>query len=208
MISVPTFDIQGNALDPVEVDEKSLGGRVRKALLREAVQMYEMNSHVCTKGHLSRGEVRGTTRKMYRQKHTGSARAGQKTVPHRRGGGLAFAVNTRDISYHMPRKARQNAARSALLARLLDNEVSLIHGLKIDAPKTKIIAAMIKALNLDGRSLLVVDGDDDNLWKSGRNLANLTMRRAADINAYDLLKSDHVLFTQTAFQRVLEALGS
>jgi len=208
MISVPTFDIRGSRLDPVEVDESVLGGRVRISLLREAVQMYEMNRHVCTKGHLSRGEVAGTTRKMYRQKHTGSARAGQKTVPHRRGGGLTFAVNTRDISYHIPQKARRNATRSALLARLLDHEVSLVHGLKLDAPRTKTIAEMLEALGLSGRNLLIVDGDDNNLWKSGRNLPNLAVQRAADINAYDLLKPDHVLFTRTAFQRVLEALGT
>ena len=208
MISVPMCDMSGRALEPVEVDEAILGGRVRLALLREVVQMYETNRHVCTKGHLSRGQVRGSTRKIYRQKHTGSARAGQRVVPHRRGGGLAFPPNTRDISYHLPKKARRNATRSALLARLLDNEVSLVDELRIDVPRTKTVADMLRALDLTGRTLLVVDGDDANVWKSGRNLAKLAIRRAADINAYDLLEPDRVLFTQEAFRRVLEMLGS
>ena len=208
MISVPMFDIQGNALDPVEVDEGVLGTRVRTALLREAVQMYETNRHVCTKGQLNRAEVAGSTRKMYRQKHTGQARAGQRTVSQRRGGGRAFPSNTRDTTYHMPRKARKNATRSALLSRLLDSEVALIDELKLDMPKTSTIARMLKALKLDGRGLLIIEDTDNNIWKSGRNLPKLKMRRATDVNAYDLLEPDRVLFTHAAFQRVLEALGT
>ena len=209
MISVPMFDIQGNALDPVEVDESVLGARVRTALLREAVQMYEANRHVCTKGQLSRSEVAGSTRKMYRQKHTGQARAGQRTVPQRRGGGRAFPSNTRDTTYHMPRKARKNATRSALLSRLLDSEVALINEMKLDMPKTSTIARMLDALKLDGRGLLIIeDTDNNNVWKSGRNLPKLKVKRAADVNAYDLLEPDRVLFTHAAFQRILEALGT
>jgi len=208
MISVPMFDIQGNALDPVEVDESLLGGRVRTALLREAVQMYETNRHVCTKGQLTRGEVAGSTRKMYRQKHTGQARAGQRTVPQRRGGGRAFPANTRDTTYHMPRKARKNATRSALLSRLLDSEVTLINEMKLETPKTSTVVRMLEALKLDGRGMLIIEDTDTNVWKSGRNLPKLKVKRAADVNAYDLLEPDRVLFTHAAFQRVLEALGS
>jgi len=208
MISVPLYDIQGNSLDPVAVDENVLGGKVRKALLREAVQMYETNRHVATKRQLTRGEVAGTTKKMYRQKHTGNARAGQKTAPQRRGGGRAFAARPRIVSYHMPKKARRSAAQSALLSRLLDNEVSLIHDLKIEAPRTKIIAGLLQALDVKGRCLLVAEGDNVNVWKSGRNVKGLAVRRARDINAYDLLEPDRVLFTEEAFGRALEALGS
>ena len=208
MISVPVFDMQGNRLDPVEVDENRLGGRVNRPLLRQAVQMYEMNRHVCTKGHLTRGEVRGTTRKMYRQKHTGNARAGQRTVPQRRGGGLAFAPKTRDIGYRMPRKALHAAAKSALLSRLLDEEVRVVDGLAMDEPRTRTVAKTLRALEVEGRGLLVLDGEEPNLWKSARNIARLSVRRAADLNAYDLLAPDHVLFTRTAFERVVEALGS
>ena len=208
MIAVPVFDRQGNPLAPVEVDEDLLGGKVRKALLREAIQMYETNRHVCTKSQLSRGEVAGTTRKMYRQKHTGSARAGQRTVAHRRGGGRAFPSKSRDISYHIPKKARKSATRSALLARLLDKVVSLLDELPIETPKTRVLAEVLEALGVKGRCLLVIEGDNGNVWTSGRNLKHLSVRRAADLNAYDLLVPDRVVFTQAAFKRVLEALGS
>jgi len=208
MISVPVYDIQGNSLDPVEVDERLLGNKVSLALLRQAVRIYDANRHVCTKRQLSRREVSGSTRKMYRQKHTGNARAGQRTVPHRRGGGLAFAARPRNVSRDLPRKARKNAARSALLSRLLEDEVSLINEVKLEVPKTRVIAALLRNLKIAGRCLLVIEAGNIGAWKSGRNVAHLNVRRAQDINAYDLLNSDRVLFTQAAFDKVMETLAS
>jgi large subunit ribosomal protein L4 len=206
MISVPVFDMQGQTLTPVEVDESSLGGRVRRQLLRQAVQMYQMNQHVCTKGHLTRGEVSGSTRKIYRQKHTGNARAGQRMVPQRRGGGLAFPPMSRNLTYHIPKEARRGATRSALLARLRDGEVSLVQALALEAPKTKTVATLLRSLGVVGRCLLVVEGDNPNVLKSARNIPTVTIRRALDVNAYDLLQPNRLVFTQAAFQSVLEAL--
>jgi large subunit ribosomal protein L4 len=206
MISVPMFDMQGRGLSALDVDEEALGGKVRPAVMREAVQMYENNRHVCTKGTLTRGMVAGTTKKMYRQKHTGQARAGQKSAPHRRGGGVTFAPMTRDISWHMPRKARRTAARSALLSRLQDGVVSVVEEIALEAPRTKSIVALMGMLEVTGRCLIVVDGDHTNVWKSGRNIPKVTVRRAGDVNAYDLLNADRLLFTKAAFDRVMEAL--
>ena len=208
MISVPVFDKQGQPLAPVEVDETVLGAKVKKSLLRQAVQMYENNRHVCTKGTLTRGMVYGSTRKLYRQKHTGNARVGAKTTPQRRGGGVAFAPQTRDISYHMPKQARRMATRSALLSRLQGNEVNLIADLAMEVPKTKIVASLLKTMGISGRCLFVVEETSGNLWKSARNIPGVTVRRAADLNAYDLLQSDRLLFTQAAFNHVIEALNS
>ena len=207
MISVPLYDIDGKTLDAVEVDAAVLGSEVRLTLLREAVQIYERNRHVCTKGHLTRGEVRGSTRKMYRQKSTGYARAGQRTVPHRRGGGVTFAPKTRILTVHLPRKARRTAARTALLSRLLDGEVCLVRAIELDAPRTKIIADFFKSVGLDGRRLLVYGGDNPLVWKSGRNIGGLTVKCVTDVNAYDLMAPDKVVFTQKAFESALEALS-
>jgi large subunit ribosomal protein L4 len=208
MISVNVFDKQGQQLAPVEVDETVLGAKVRKSLLRQAVQMYENNQHVCTKGTLTRGMVSISTRKLYRQKHTGNARMGSDSTPQRRGGGVAFAPQTRDISYHMPKQARREATRSALLSRLQGNEINLISDLTIDAPKTKIIVELLKTMGISGRCLFVIEETNENLWKSARNIPGVTVRRAADLNAYDLLQPDRLLFTQAAFNRVIEALNS
>jgi len=206
MISVPVFDIEGKPLQPIEVDETRLGDGVRIALLRRVVHMYEMNQYIGTKGHLSRGEVSGSTRKMYRQKHTGYARAGQRTVPHRRGGGLAFPPRTRDLSYRLPRKALVGARRSALLARLRDGAVCVVESIPLEAPKTRVIARFLKAIGAAGRSLLVCDGDHTVIWKSGRNIPGVTVQRAGDLNAMHLLDADRLIFTRSAFDRFWEAL--
>lgn len=207
MISVPLYDLDGQALDAVEVDETVLGASVREGLLREAVEVYERNSRVCTKGHLSRGEVAGARRKMYRQKHTGNARAGHRMVPQRRGGGLAFPPRTRDRVVRLSRKVRRAAARSALLSRLLDGEVCLVEAIALEAPRTQAIAGFLKRVGLKGRRLLVCDGDHTLVWKSGRNIAGLTVRRVVDLNAYDLMAPDGVVFTKQAFTAALEALA-
>ncbi len=208
MISVPVYDKQGQALAPVQVDETVLGKKVKKSLLRQAVQMYENNQHVCTKGTLTRGMVSISTRKVYKQKHTGNARMGSDSTPQRRGGGVAFAPQTRDISYHMPKQSRRVATRSALLSRLQGNEVNLIAEMTMDAPKTKVVATLLKTMGISGRCLFVVEETSGNFWKSARNIPGVTVRRAADLNAYDLLQSDRLLFTQAAFNHVIEALHS
>ena len=207
MISVPLYGIDGQTLEPVTVEESRLGGTVRLKTLREAIRAYERNRRVCTKGHLSRAEVRGSTRKIYRQKHTGFARAGQRTVSHRRGGGLAFPPRTRNMVVRMPRKMRRTATRSALLSRLLDGEVCLVKSIDLDAPRTKTLADFLKRAGLSGRRLLVCSGDHRLVWKSGRNIKGLTVQRAADVNAYELMAPDGVIFTQASFEAVLEALA-
>jgi large subunit ribosomal protein L4 len=206
MISVPVFDVQGRSLSTMDVEEGALGGKVKIAVMRQAVQMYENNKHVCTKGTLTRGMVAASTKKLYRQKHTGAARVGPKSAPHRRGGGVTFAPMTRDITWHMPQKARKTAARSALLSRLQDGVVSVVEEIALDAPKTKAIKALLDSLEISGRCLIVMDGDHVNVWKSGRNISGVTVRRAADLNALDLLGPDRLVFTKAAFDRVMEAL--
>jgi len=208
MISVPVYDIEGNPLEPVEVDEARLGDAVRLPLLRRVVHMYELNRYLGTKGHLNRSEVAGSTRKMYRQKHTGYARAGQRTVSQRRGGGLAFPPRTRDLSYRLPRKALRAAKRSALLARLRDGAVCIVESIPLESPRTRVIAGFLKAIGSAGRSLLVCDGDHTVVWKSGRNIPGLSVRRAADLNAYHLLDADRLIFTRSAFDALWEALAA
>src|SRR5690606_19437043 len=115
----------------------------------------------------SRAEVAGSTKKMYRQKGTGNARAGSRRSGIRRGGGHIFAKRPRDWVYRLPRKAVQLATRMALAAKIRDQEVTLIDDLKFDSPKTKDMAAILKALNISGDSLLVTTAEHDvNVFKS------------------------------------------
>jgi len=140
---------------------------------------------------------------MYRQKGTGNARAGSRRSGIRRGGGHIFAKRPRDWAYRMPRKALQLATRMALAAKIIDREIILIDDLKFDAPKTKDMAAIIKALGLGNSSLLVTTAElDANVYKSARNIDQVTVSPVSGLNALLLLTPKRVLMTKAALDAV------
>ena len=199
MVSLPVYDRTGTEVGKYEIDPAELAPRVSKQLLHEAVVMYRANQRLGTVKTKSRSEVAGTTKKMYRQKGTGNARAGSRRSGIRRGGGHIFALTPRDWSYRMPRKAIQAATRMALASRLADNEVTLINDLSFGQPKTKEMAAVLKALKIDGQSLLVtVAGYDLNVYKSIRNLAEVSVLPVAELNALHVLRPRRLLMTTAA----------
>jgi large subunit ribosomal protein L4 len=199
MVTLPVYDRSGREVGAYEIDPKELAPRISKQLLHEAVVMYQANQRQGTFRTKARGEVSGTTKKMYRQKGTGNARAGSKRSPIRRGGGHTFAKRPRDFSYRLPRKALQLATRMALAARIADNEVKLIDELSFAEPKTKDMAGILKALDLGGRRLLVaVPGHDVNVVKSIRNLADVRVLPVAELNALEVLNPHGVLMTKAA----------
>jgi large subunit ribosomal protein L4 len=199
MVSLPVYDRSGQEVGAYEIDPKELAPRISKQLLHDAVVMYQANQRQGTFRTKARGEVAGTTKKMYRQKGTGNARAGSRRSPIRRGGGHTFAKRPRDFSYRLPRKALQLATRMALAARIADNEVKLIDELAFTEPKTKEMAGILKALKLGGQRLLVaVPGHDANVVKSIRNLADVRVLPVAELNALEVLSPRGVLMTKAA----------
>src|ERR1700686_106289 len=171
MATLPVYNRTGQEVGSYELDPTALAPRINKQLLHDVVVMYQSNLRLGTARTKSRGEVAGTTKKMYRQKGTGNARAGSRRSGIRRGGGHIFAKRPRDWTYRLPRKAVQLATRMALAAKLRDDEVTLIDELAFDAPKTKDMAAILKALKLSGNSLLVATAKHDlNVFKSARNI--------------------------------------
>src|SRR5262245_26378217 len=152
MASLTVYDRTGKAVGKYEIDPAELAPRISKQLLHEAVIMYQSNLRLGTAKTKTRSEVAGSTKKMYRQKGTGNARAGSRRSGVRRGGGHIFAKRPRDWVYRMPRKAVQTATRMALASRIRDEQIVVIDELKFDAPKTKEMAAILKALNLTGNS--------------------------------------------------------
>jgi large subunit ribosomal protein L4 len=199
MVSLPVYDRSGAEVGRYEIDPAELAPRISKQLLHEAVVMYRSNLRMGTVKTKGRSEVAGTTKKMYRQKGTGNARAGSRRSGIRRGGGHIFALTPRDWSYRMPRKAVQAATRMALASRLADNEVTLINDLSFGQPKTKEMAAVLKALKIDGQSLLVsVAGYDLNVYKSTRNLAKVSVVPVAELNALNVLRPRRLLMTTAA----------
>jgi len=199
MVSLPVYNRSGAVVGSYELDLAELAPRISKQLLHEAVVMYQANRRQGTAQTKGRSDVVGTTRKMYRQKGTGNARAGSRRSGIRRGGGHIHALRPRDWSYRLPRKALRLAARMALAARLRDNEVTLIDELSFPAPRTAEMAVTLKALKLDGVRLLVaVNGYDVNMHKSIRNLAQVTVLPVQDLNALNILQPRRLLMTTAA----------
>lgn len=205
MIDVKVYNSDGGDAGTIQVDEAWFGGTVRMEILRLAVRRHEANQRqgsVATKG---RGMVEGSTKKIFAQKHTGRARAGTIRSPKRRGGGATFAKVPRDFSLGMPRKMRRQALDSAILARLRDSEIVVVDGLALEQPKTKSVAKTLKAVGVERSCLLAIPANEPVLFKSARNLPRVRVRQVSDLNAYDVLWPNRVVFTRPAFEAILEA---
>jgi large subunit ribosomal protein L4 len=147
-IAVPVFNAKGEQTGTVQVDAAEFGGKINKQLLHDTVLMFEANQRAGTHSTLRRGEVAGSTKKLFRQKGTGNARVGPRRTNKRRGGGTAKGPKPRDYEYHLPKKAVRSATRMAILSKFRDNEAGIIENLATtgDEPKTKEVAIVLKAL--------------------------------------------------------------
>lgn len=205
MVSLPVYNRSGATIGSYELDIDALAPRINKQLLHDAVVMYQANQRQGTHRTKSRAEVAGTTKKMYRQKGTGNARAGSRRSGIRRGGGHIFALRNRDYSYRMPRKALQLALRMAVASKVLSEQVLVIDELAFTAPKTKDMAGILKALKLNGASLLVTTaGYDANVYKSARNIERVAVAPAHELNAYQVLSVGRLLVTKEALDKIRE----
>ena len=199
MAKLPVYDVSGAKVGTYKVDPTQIAPRISKQLLHDAVVMYQTNLRQGSAKTKSRAEVRGSTAKMYRQKGTGRARAGSRRSGIRIGGGHIFAKRPRDWSYRLPKKALWLATRMALASRVADDEITLIDELDFEQPKTGRMASILKALRIDGQSLLVaVDGYDMNLYKSVRNLTDVSLTPVAELNALSVLHPRRLLMTTAA----------
>ena len=197
MATLPVLDRNGKQVGSYEIDLAELAPRINKQLLHDAVVMYQSNLRMGTAKSKSRGEVAGSTKKMYRQKGTGNARAGSRRSGVRRGGGHIFAKRPRDWTYRLPRKALQLATRMAWASKLKGSQVVLIDDLKLDAPKTKEMASIIKALGCDGSTVLVTTATyDANVYKSARNIDKVSVAPVGELNALTILQPRKILATR------------
>ncbi|HZZ28220.1 MAG TPA: 50S ribosomal protein L4 [Pirellulales bacterium] len=206
MPKLTIYDAKGASVGSVEIEPTDLAPRINKQLLHDAVVMYEANLRQGTFATKSRALVAGSTKKMYRQKGTGNARAGSRRSGIRRGGGHIFAKKPRDFGYRLPHKALQLATRMAVAAKIRDDQVTVIDDLKFSAPKTREMAAILKALKChEHKSLLVATAAHDvNLYKSVRNIAGVSMSPVADLNALIVLRPQRLLFTKAALEWIKE----
>lgn len=205
MVSLPIYDRSGAEVGKYEIDPTELAPRISRQLLHDCVVMYQANGRQGSAKTKSRAEVAASTSKMYRQKGTGHARAGSRRSPIRRGGGRAFPKRPKDWSYRLPKKALRAATRMALASRVADGEVTLIDELSFEQPRTREMAAVLKALKVDGLSLLVATAEyDENLWKSTRNLGGVSVLPVAELNALSVLRPRRLLMTTAAMDAFRE----
>src|SRR5688572_2308734 len=205
MVSLPIYNKSGAEVGKYEIDPDALAPKISQQLLHDVVVMYQANVRQGTHHTKDRSEVAGTTKKMYRQKGTGNARAGSRRAPQRRGGYHVFALRPRDYGYRLPRKAVQAATRMAIARKLQSQDVVVIDELAFSEPKTKDMAAILKALNLGGESTLVTTAAlDQNVYKSARNIDRVTVSPVEGLNALAVLKPRKMLVTKAALDAIKE----
>lgn len=204
MIEVPVFNQAGEQIEKIQVDEAKLGGRVNKALLKQALVMYHANKRQGSAKTKGRGEVAGSTRKVYKQKGTGNARTGGIRNPIKVGGGHAKQKTPKDWRQALPKKARRAARNSAILIKIQDQSIKVIDGLTLDQPKTKLMASVFKALGIDRSCLLALHTRDEAVERSARNLDRTTITSVDRLNAWDILKNRTLLVTRAGLQAILD----
>jgi large subunit ribosomal protein L4 len=206
-ISVPVFNLQGAEVGRVDVNPDDFGGAINRQLLHDVVIMHLANQRAGTHSTLRRGEVAGSTKKLFRQKGTGNARVGTRRSNKRKGGGTAKGPKPRDYEYHLPKKAVRAATRMAILSKFQDNQAVIVDGLAPTGVKTKPVAAALRAiqktLNLKNTTFLVgTAGPDLNLYKSARNIEGVEVLPVREFNAYTVLKQKRLLLTKAALEEL------
>ena len=208
MTTLPVFDLSGNRVGDYEIDPAAIAPKVSKQLLHDVIVMYLANKRQGSNKTKTRGEVSGSTKKLYKQKGTGNARAGARRTPVRRGGGHANARQPRSYYYRLPRKAVQAATRMAIASKISSGSVVVVDQLKMDAPKTKTLAAAFKALGLEGQTkTLAIGGIDRNVYLSGRNIQGCTVSTVSDLNALAVLRPRKLVVTREALDWIKSRVG-
>ena len=203
MPTVGLFNIEGNKVGDLSLNENVFNVEVNKAVLHQVVVAQLANKRQGTQSAKTRAEVRGGGIKPWRQKGTGRARQGSIRSPQWAGGGIVFAPKPRDYRISLPKSMRRVAMKSALTVKVLENEMIVLESLELDAPKTKAIVSMLKAFDVK-KALIVTAESNNNIYKSGRNVEGIQVMPVNNINVYDLLKYDNLIITKDAVSKLEE----
>ena len=209
MADLTVYDRTGKEVGTYSISSTDISPRINKQLLHDVVVMYQANVRQGSHKTKSRAEVAGSTKKMYRQKGTGNARAGSSKSGIRRGGGHIFAKKSRDYSYRLPRKAVRLATRMAIASKVRDGEVVVVDDLAFEKPATKEMAGILKAVGLSGVTTLVAtDSHDVNVYKSARNIEGVAISPVSDLNALSVLSPRRMLVTKKALDEIKSRAAS
>jgi len=197
MANVTVHDRTGGAAGAVELDDATFGIEPNVAVMHQVVTAQLAARRRGTQSTKTRAEARGGGAKPWRQKGTGRARQGSIRSPQWRGGGVALGPKPRSYAQKTPKKMIGLALRSALSDRAADDKVVVVDSWGFETPRTKDAIAALAALGVEGRALVVLDRDDTNAWKSFANLGRVHTVSPGELNAYDVLVSDFVVFTES-----------
>lgn len=207
MTKVSVLSQTGASVGEIELNDTIFGIEPNEAVLFDAVIAQRASLRQGNHKVKNRSEVAGGGRKPWRQKGTGRARQGSIRSPQWRGGGIVFGPTPRSYSYKLPKKVRRLALKSALSAKVGEQNLVVLDALTLAAPKTKEFKAILGNLNIDKKALFVTADLDENVALSARNIPGVTVLTATGINVLDLLGHDKVVFTKAAVEKVEEVLG-
>ncbi len=207
MLEVLVYNQLGEVVDKVSVSPERLGadesGEPRRALLKQAIVYYNSNKRQGTHRTKRRGEVEGSTRKIYKQKGTGNARQGSIRQPVRKGGGHAKQRLPKDWRLGLSLKSRRLARDNAILAKIKSGELKLLDTVELSNAKTKVMAEVFKALKINSSVLLALDDHNPTLYRAARNLERTTVSTVAQLNAWDILARRNVIMTKAGFSTLI-----
>ena len=207
MPSVKLYNMEASEVGYLELSDALFGAEYNESAIHQAVVARLANERQGTKSTLTRSEVRGGGAKPWRQKGTGRARQGSIRSPQWVKGGVVFAPKSRDFSKKLNAKAKQVALFSALSQKVRDNEVIFIDEIKVSAPKTKEMAAFLKAFKFDKTVLLVMDNSDEAVLRACANIPEISTIPASAINTYDVVKNAKIVISKQAAQQIEEVYG-
>ena len=206
-MQVPVYNLTGEVVDHIEINDYVFAVPFNEGLVHQAMVRQLANARQGTASTKTRSEVSGSSRKLFRQKGTGNARAGNRRSPLRRGGGITFGPKPRDYRQAMPKKMRRLALRCVLSAKAREEELKVLEELKIEEPKTKQMIQILTALGVDSSTLVVTPESKENVIKSARNLKRIKTIPVNILNVLDILNHKMLLMTVNAVRKAEQLWG-
>ncbi len=204
MAKTALYNMEGKAIGEVELSDEIFAAPINEAAMHLMVRSYLAAQRQGTQSALTRGEVRGGGRKIYRQKGTGNARHHGNRAPQFKHGGVVFAPKPRDYYLAVNKKVRRLAFRSAMTSRLNDGDIIVVDALNLKEAKTKLMAEALKKLNAQKKALVVLPEPEENVVRAAANLAEAKISYVNTLNVYDILNAGKVVLTKAAKEKVEE----
>lgn len=205
MSTLGVYNINKEKVGEMELSPQVFDVEVKEHLIHDVVKMQLNNRRRGTASTKTRSQVSGGGSKPWRQKGTGRARAGSNTSPIWVRGGVVFGPHPRDYSYKVPKKVRKGAIKSVLTSKLREGNLYVIQDFPLQEIKTKAFLTILKRLNIEN-ALIIVDGPNEKLLKSARNLPHIQVMKVEGLNVYDILRYKHLVFKRSALEKVEEIL--